>query len=134
MPHTGRDRASSTVVLDGREEDGMAHHDTAGPQQSGQPAEPGRSPDAQLRQLRDDLLGGFGQGADTEQVQAHTRDRRRADATPSVFERARTSNTEGPTSSDAAPKSRRGTSPSKAAVGGFLLGVLLTVRLRRRTR
>jgi len=113
----------------------MARHGTAGPHQSGQPVEPGgSSPEAQLAQLRDNLLGGFGRGADAEQVQAHTRDRRRADATPSVFERARTSNLGGPTSSDAAPKSRRGTSPPLAAVGGFLLGVLLTVRLRRRTR
>jgi len=113
----------------------MAHHGSAGPHQSGQPVEPGgRSPDAQLAQLRDNLLGGFGQGADAEQVQAHTRDRRRADATPSVFERARTSNTEGPTMSDAAQRSRRGTSPPLAAVGGFLLGVLLTLRLRRRTQ
>lgn len=113
----------------------MAHHGTAGPQQSGQPVEPGgSSPEAQLAQLRDNLLGGFGQGADAEQVQAHTRDRRRADATPSIFERARTSNTEGPIMSNAAQRSRRGTSPPRAAVGGFLLGVLLTLRLRRRTQ
>lgn len=110
----------------------MTHRETAGPHRSPQRVEPGgRSADAQLTQLRLSLLGGFGQGADAEQVQAHTRDRQRADATPSLFERARTSNTEGPTMSDAAQRSRSGTSPPLAAVGGFLLGVLLTLHLRR---
>ncbi|MEO5833199.1 MAG: hypothetical protein ABIR83_07480 [Nakamurella sp.] len=113
----------------------MAYHRGTGPQRPGLPVEPGgRSANAQLAQLRDNLLGGFGQGADAEQVRAHTRDRRRADATTSVFEQARSSDTDRPTMPGPAPRSRRGTPGLTAAVGGFLCGVLLTSTVRRRTR
>lgn len=113
----------------------MADDQGAGPHRPGLPVEPsGRSTDAQLAQLRDNLLSGFGQGADAQQVRAHTRDRRRADATISVFEQARTPDIDRPTMSGAAPRSRRGISALKAAVAGFLCGVLLTLSLRRRTR
>ena len=123
------------MVPDGWENIDVAHHDNAGPDPSEAGVESGGgNPDARLALLREDLLGGFGQGADTEQVQAHTRDRPPADATPPLFERARTSNTEDPTSFGVTPTSRRGPSPLKAAIGGFLLGVLLTLRLWRRTR
>ncbi len=112
----------------------MAHDDTAGPHASDAREHPGGpTPDTQLTVLRNNLLGGFGPGADTDQIQAHTRDRPWADAAPSVFERARTSNVDGMITSDAAPPARRGPSPSRAAVAGFLLGVLLILRLRRPT-
>jgi hypothetical protein len=114
--------------VDGGEDNGMTHHRSTGPTAVQQDP---LSADARLTQLRADLLGGFGQGADTEQVQAHTRDRPPADAAPPLFERARTATTEAPMTYGGGSGGRRVRSSPKAALGGFLLGVLLTLRLRR---
>lgn len=110
----------------------MTHHRSTGPIPPPPPVQQDpRSADVRLAQLRQDLLGGFGQGADAEQVRVHTRDRPPADAAPPLFERARTSTTELPIATDRGSDGRRGRPSPRAAVVAFLIGVLVTLRLRR---
>lgn len=92
-------------------------------------------PQAELARLRDNLLGGFGQGASTEQVLAHTRDRPAANPPPPPFEQAVAHVDDRPaTPVAAAHGTSQGRSPTPAASAGagFAMGVVATAVLVRR--
>ena len=91
-------------------------------------------PQAQLARLRNNLLGGFGQGASTDQVRAQTRDRPAANPPPPPFEQALQPAADRPHTRLAATERLPRTAPTAYLASGFLVGVLMSLLLRRGTR
>lgn len=89
-------------------------------------------PQAQFARLRENLLGGFGRGASTEQVQAHTRDRPAANPPPPPFEQALEPVDDRRNAHPAAAEEPPHPPPTVYFATGFLSGVLLTFLLLRR--
>ncbi len=92
-------------------------------------------PQAELARLRANLLGGFGQGASTEQVQAHTRNRPAATPPPPPLKQAVQPVADRPNTPFAAaegPPPGLSPTPAVSVVAGFVLGVLATALLIRR--
>ena len=91
-------------------------------------------PQAELTRLRENLLGGFGQGASTEQVQAHTRNRPAATPPPPPLKQAVQPVADRPHTPFAAaegPPPALSPTPAVSVVAGFVLGVLATALLIR---
>ncbi len=89
---------------------------------------------AELARLRENLLGGFGQGASTEQVQAHTRNRPAATPPPPPLKQAVQPVADRPDTPFAAaegPPPGLSPTPAVSVVAGFVLGVLATALLIR---